>query len=480
MNALAVGFYGKLPELGDFVQRALRSDFISVWDQWAQQCLDTSRAALGDEWLDAYLTSPLWRFALPSGLAGPHCYAGVMVPSVDSVGRYFPLTIAAALSDHALPLPALLDNVRWFQQVEAIVHGVLDSQITDPDALASALGETRTLLRATMDPPLRQQPSVVNGRPILLASDRPSPLTVGAGAVVDRALSTLCGPTSYWCTSGSERMGSRLIAVPGLPSPESFAGMLIAAQHADDWLRWGSGEDPAVPEAAWHFDAAVRSETGKIRSANEDAAMCDSVAGVWAVADGMGGHRDGAIASAAIRDALADVDGDAEIGTRIGAVIARLNKVNRLLRAAVAPGSNEIASAATVVVLLVAAGEFACLWAGDARLYRYRNDTLQQIGRDHSVGLRDGPATAETYYVTGGIGVADECCLESIVGTVLAGDRFLLCSDGVHASLPEAELKQLLQLETAQAAVDAVSDAVLAGEARDNLTALVVDVQQPT
>ena len=95
----ATGFFGKLPALGDFVERALPAEFVTPWDAWLQRAIAASRASLGEQWLDIYLTSPLWRFVLGAGPCGARAWAGVMMPSVDRVGRYFPLTVAA-------PLPA--------------------------------------------------------------------------------------------------------------------------------------------------------------------------------------------------------------------------------------------------------------------------------------------------------------------------------------------------------------------------------------
>src|SRR3954465_3512054 len=88
-----VGFYGKLPSHGDFLKRRVSDGFVSVWDAWLQESLATSKAALGDAWLDVYLTSPAWRFICGPGACGPAVVAGVMVPSVDRVGRCFPLTL---------------------------------------------------------------------------------------------------------------------------------------------------------------------------------------------------------------------------------------------------------------------------------------------------------------------------------------------------------------------------------------------------
>src|SRR5215470_6993527 len=79
---VGIGFYGKLPSHGDFLRRRVADAFVGVWDGWLQECLAASRAALGESWLDVYLTSPAWRFACAAGASGPAPVVGVMAPSV--------------------------------------------------------------------------------------------------------------------------------------------------------------------------------------------------------------------------------------------------------------------------------------------------------------------------------------------------------------------------------------------------------------
>lgn len=92
------GFYGKLASRGDFVSRGLPQSFIQPWDQWLAAGLQASQQQLGEQWLQAYLVSPLWRFALAPGVCGESPVVGVVMPSIDRVGRYFPLTVAQLLA----------------------------------------------------------------------------------------------------------------------------------------------------------------------------------------------------------------------------------------------------------------------------------------------------------------------------------------------------------------------------------------------
>ena len=103
-GAVAVGFYGKLPARGDFVRVGLPRDFIDPWDDWLQAVIAGSRSLMGDAWLPAFLEAPVWRFALPPGMCGGQAALGLMLPSVDQAGRYFPLTFAALIrTRHCAP-----------------------------------------------------------------------------------------------------------------------------------------------------------------------------------------------------------------------------------------------------------------------------------------------------------------------------------------------------------------------------------------
>ena len=101
-------WFGKLPFLGDFASRRLPESFIRPWDEWLQPGLAAVRDATGDRWLDLYLTFPVWRFVMPAGLLGADNWIGVLLPSVDRVGRCFPLTICEPLARHTLEEAGLI------------------------------------------------------------------------------------------------------------------------------------------------------------------------------------------------------------------------------------------------------------------------------------------------------------------------------------------------------------------------------------
>ena len=127
------GFYGKLPTKGDFLTRRLPREFIDGWDDWLQAGMNDSRQVLGDEWLQVYLTSPLWRFVLPPGIFSGSGWAGVLMPSMDKVGRYFPMTIAAELKTPMSPVLVASTCNAWYEAVENCLLDALDDDSLDMD-----------------------------------------------------------------------------------------------------------------------------------------------------------------------------------------------------------------------------------------------------------------------------------------------------------------------------------------------------------
>jgi len=122
------GWYGKIPSVGDFVSRRLPDEFIRLWDDWLQGGMACVRAELGTDWLPRYLVAPVRRFWLAPGLMSAPGWVGVLMPSIDGVGRYFPLTIAAAVTPVEHSLAAALAARDWYRSVDATARKVLDVQ----------------------------------------------------------------------------------------------------------------------------------------------------------------------------------------------------------------------------------------------------------------------------------------------------------------------------------------------------------------
>jgi type VI secretion system protein ImpM len=125
------GCFGKIPQRGDFVSSNLPHSFIDAWDEFLREFLSTSRAALGEQWLETYLHGPIWRFIFEPAHLVSSAVAGVLMPSVDSVGRYFPFTVAAL--SPSVPESGMDDP--WFGRAEELSLETLDDAF-DPQTLA--------------------------------------------------------------------------------------------------------------------------------------------------------------------------------------------------------------------------------------------------------------------------------------------------------------------------------------------------------
>ena len=230
------------------------------------------------------------------------------------------------------------------------------------------------------------------------------------------------------------------------------------------------------------FQSWSESHSGAVRSHNEDAFVDRSDLGLWAVADGAGGHDAGEVASGMLKEALEAIPPGLSASELLAQVRLRVTEVHQALRDEAERRGPRTIIASTLVVLLARDGHFACLWAGDARLYLLRDGAISQVTRDHSLvqELVDAgaitAAEAEGHpranVITRAVGAAEELDLEKISNRLVAGDRLLLCSDGVNKSLSDAELGDLLA-ESGPAA-RLIAEA-LARRASDNITVVAVE-----
>jgi len=235
-----VGFYGKLPCRGDFLQRRAPQDFVDVWDAWLQECLHETRSRLEDRWLDAYLTGPVWRFALSAGVCGPGAYAGILVPSVDRVGRYFPLTVVARLEPEDCLLSVACSHGAWFEAAEALVLDALEAEALDFDTFdeqiallrerldVENIAEAARLMRSLESLP---QPSRRWQMPLASAASLQNAVNAFAHREVSRALR----PLAIWWTEGSNALAASWLCTQGLPEASGFVAMLTGDWSAADW-----------------------------------------------------------------------------------------------------------------------------------------------------------------------------------------------------------------------------------------------------
>ncbi len=483
-----VGLYGKLPSHGDFLRRRVSDGFVAVWDAWLQESLTASREALTDRWLDVYLTSPAWRFACAPRACGAAPVVGVMVPSVDRVGRYFPLTIVAELEmpEITLLVSSVTEAESFFDNAEQLLVETLAAEQVEFGRFDEQVAALTEGLRALRRPPRVVLDAATGGIP---ASGTPAGLqmlvgsTSNLGAVLQqllsRQLSAVYDPLVLWWTDGSSIVEPSCLVMRGLPPPEGFAALLDGSWAERHWqsiparVEEDSADDTLIEETrSLHFRSAASSDVGRVREINQDAFIERPEVGVWAVADGLGGHHHGEVASRMVCDALADLVPDSDFEDVLEGASRRLCEMNEYLRES---PSAPVDSGSTVVALFARGRRCAVLWAGDSRMYRLRDGQLEQLTHDHSLAALDPVGHGESHLVTRAVGGEPELALDLRRDQVAGGDRFLLCSDGLTGVLPEAEIRVRMGDPNVRDAVDGLISATLEGGAPDNVTALVVE-----
>jgi type VI secretion system protein ImpM len=486
-----VGFYGKLPSHGDFLRRRASDGFVAVWDAWLQDGLSASRAALGDAWLDVYLTSPVWRFTASAGVGGQSPIAGVMVPSVDRVGRYFPLTLVAELPHDVdlLAVSAAADPV--FESAERLVIDTLEAEDIDFEAFNERAQELADVLEPLCVPPrLVLDPAAAS----LLESGEHDGVQIPIGSspqiapvllqAMSQRLAALYDPLMIWWTTGSAMVEPSCLVSRGLPAPESFVALLDGSWADRRWhvipaTSAAGADDTLVAEGPpLVFSSAAASDVGRVRTVNQDAFVERPEVGIWVVADGLGGHSDGEVASRMVCDAFAELMPDSSFEELIETARERMQEVNDQLNRVAERSLLGVRCGSTVVALLARGSRLAVVWAGDSRMYRWRGGRLEQLTRDHSLAASDEADGSEpANVITRAVGGDDTLLLDVRRDEVRPGDRFLLCSDGLTRTLPDERIEAWMAQEDVRAAVSGLIADTLEAGAPDNVTVLLVDAR---
>lgn len=230
---------------------------------------------------------------------------------------------------------------------------------------------------------------------------------------------------------------------------------------------------------------SAETHVGLVRSVNEDAILALPELGLWAVADGMGGHQGGEFASQTVIDALATLPPDLPAQALPARIRAAVQAAHQTIRAEAAHQGG-VVMGATVVLLVLAQGHFLCLWAGDSRLYRLRDGRIEMISLDHSVvgemvaaGMMTWDAAeqhAHANQITRAVGVGEALEIDKRRGAVVPGDRFLLCSDGLTKYATEALLEEIIATTPIETLAAELLRVALAGGAADNVSVIAIEV----
>src|SRR3954451_16388772 len=236
------------------------------------------------------------------------------------------------------------------------------------------------------------------------------------------------------------------------------------------------------------FDCVSRTHVGLRRKVNEDSILVRTERGLWAVADGMGGHEAGDVASAMVTDALRALPIVYGLDELVESAIDTLRHVNRqLIDLAHSENDRSRTIGTTIVGLAIADGQFRCFWAGDSRAYRVRDGQIRRLSRDHSLvqDLVDAgmlkSEEAETHesanIITRAVGVAEELQVDSSTGEAMPGDIFLLASDGLTRMVDDYEILEELTSAPLEQAADRLIELVLARGAPDNVSMVLIQIR---
>jgi serine/threonine protein phosphatase PrpC len=243
-----------------------------------------------------------------------------------------------------------------------------------------------------------------------------------------------------------------------------------------------------MSEFALRPESGALSHEGRVRSDNEDSYFTGEEIGLWAVADGMGGHEKGERASAVVVEQLGRPVAATDFEEACVEIADRIHRANGLIyEEAEAQG----AQMGTTVVALYARGRrFAIFWVGDSRSYLLRQGVLHRLSKDHSQvqemldrGLLT-PQEAEghpmSHILARAVGVAPMIDVDVVADEVEAGDTFLLCSDGLHGYVPDEEIAARLAGHPVEAVARGLVEVTMERGAPDNVTVIAIRFAEPT
>ena len=229
-----------------------------------------------------------------------------------------------------------------------------------------------------------------------------------------------------------------------------------------------------------------KTDVGKARKLNEDSMLVRPDVGMWAVADGMGGHEAGDVASQMVVSTLNEIQLGSSLEKYINDIEDALVNVNKKLIEIAHQGEKPTTCGSTVVVMLAYEKYCAFLWAGDSRLYRIRDNKIIQLTTDHSqvqlyveqglISKEEAESHPHANMITRAVGATEDFVLDVDMQEMEKGDRYLLCSDGLTKHIPDLDFEKMLAKGDVENKCSELIDLTLARGAKDNVTAVLVDI----
>lgn len=231
-----LGVYGKIPAHGDFIHQNLPQHFLDSWDHWMQQSILASQDSLENAWLEYFLISPVWRFVLPVNAIDDQVWAGITLPSVDKVGRYYPLTLVAPVSASVGVCEFITYAKSWFESLESTAITVLENGLDIDDLmveLQSGVSFPRIENEHIHDLKFQHRlQHVIPLRPFVQSSSENSMWGV-MPQLCDALIRSHGINFSVWWTEGGEHVESAMLLADKLPRPTSYTAMLNG-----QWQNW--------------------------------------------------------------------------------------------------------------------------------------------------------------------------------------------------------------------------------------------------
>jgi len=218
-----LGFYGKLPTYGDFIQKRVPTDFVNPWHQWLQSGLLACRERDPEGWLSFYLNCPAWSFVLSAGICGEQAVAGVTIPSVDRVGRYFNFTLVSILPADICPATFAAKHSNWFAGLENLALSVLEQEM-DQDSIEDSINNLSAELHLT--PGIRTAFSGDTEHSRVL-SDTSADMLELLPEMLHKLISREHQKYGLWWHSGSSQVSAQLVTCASMPSAQTYLELMM-------------------------------------------------------------------------------------------------------------------------------------------------------------------------------------------------------------------------------------------------------------
>ncbi|MEZ2223290.1 type VI secretion system-associated protein TagF [Rhizobium sp. RCC_161_2] len=443
----AIGFFGKLPTHGDFVSTALGRRLQSELDQWIQSGLGAMEPTLGQDWRRLFHASPPWRFIVAGGVWSPAAIAGVLLPSKDRVGRSFPLVIAAQLHRFTGHLRDICEDDVWFTAAEALAETSTKADFDMPRFIEGIkrlrLPFANARMRDEIPAPSAGAPGSLWWRMTLGSRHGKGFKTAGPPTAQDFLKLVAADKTETAPTS---------IQVPAPPPPVARPPELRESAIASETLH--------------PIESSYASHPGTRLSLNADALLVSERPRLFALADGIGDGMGAIEAARTATSTLSSVASHESLQALVQDIKGKLGHANSILQTKAVSGDRQ-PPFASIVVATILDREFALVWAGDARCYLLRDGMMRCLTRDHvDIGLKRSVAR--------GLGLKPQFVPDTILDTVLPGDRLLLCSASLPRSLADRVIAEILIETPIAKAADTLVQEGLIANCRENLSAIVI------